>query len=268
MNIKNLARKWCPPILLMWARQVREHQGIVFTGNYPSWSEARQASTGYDSATIFHRVRDAALKVKSGAAVFERDSACFYQEEYRWPTLACLLAIAAERRSHLRVLDLGGSLGSYYFQHRKFMSRLEKVHWSVVEQKHFVACGRDEFQNECLKFYESVDDCLAEGPVDVAFLSSVLQYLERPYAMLATLADAEIPYLLIDRTAFVEGTQDRLTVQHVPESIYEASYPAWLFSRQKFMTAIAKASYRPITEFLSDDDFGIGQFQGIFLERI
>ena len=81
------------------------------------------------------------------------------------------------------MLDLGGALGGYYYQHRKFMSMLAKVRWSVVEQKHFVVCGRDEFQDEYLRFHETIADCLAEGPVDVGFLSSVLQYLERPYAI-------------------------------------------------------------------------------------
>jgi putative methyltransferase (TIGR04325 family) len=269
MSVKNLIRMWCPPILLSWVRQVSRRGSIVYEGDYVSWANAQRASTGYDSAAIFERVRNAALKVQRGEAVFERDSVCFYEEEYRWPSLACLLAIAAGRRGHLRVLDLGGSLGSYYYQHRKFISMLEKVRWSVVEQKHFVACGRDEFQDERIRFYESVGDCLSEGPVDVAFLSGVLQILERPYAMLAMLADAKVPYLLIDRTPFIEGTQDRLTVQHVSDSICESSYPAWFFSRQKFGQAIEEAGYRPITNFSGDVyDLWIANFQGIFLERV
>src|SRR5690348_7188183 len=127
MNIKSLARMWCPPILWSWARQVSRRDGVVFEGDYASWADAKRASTGYDSAKIFERVRDAALKVKQGEAAFERDSVCFYEEEYRWPSLACLLAIAAERQGHLRVLDLGGSLGSYYYQHRKLLSLLKPV---------------------------------------------------------------------------------------------------------------------------------------------
>jgi putative methyltransferase (TIGR04325 family) len=266
MSVKNMIRMWCPPILLSWARQVSGHGGIVYEGDYVSWASAQRASTGYDSAAIFQRVRNAALKVKRGEAVFERDSVCFYEEEYRWPSLACLLAIAAGLPGHLRVLDLGGSLGSYYYQHRKFIRMLEKVRWSVVEQKHFAACGRDEFQDECLRFFETVGECLSEGPVDVVFLSSVLQYLERPYAMLAMLAGAKIRYLLIDRTPFIEEAQDRLTVQHVPD--FHASYPAWFFSRQKFRQAIEEAGYRTITDFQGDVDQGIDNYQGIFLERV
>jgi putative methyltransferase (TIGR04325 family) len=238
----------------------------VFEGTYRSWANAQRASAGYDTAAIFQRVRNAALKVKRGDAVFERDSVCFYKEEYRWRSLACLLATAAGRHDHLRVLDLGGSLGSYYYQHRKFLAMLKKVRWSVVEQQHFVACGREEFQDECLRFHESVGDCLSEGPVDIALLSSVLQYLERPYAMLAMLANAEVPYLLVDRTAFIEGTEDRLAVQRVPN--FNDSYPAWFFSRQKFRQFIGEAGYRPVTDFQSDVDLGFGNYEGIFLKRL
>lgn len=268
MNLKSLARCWCPPILLKWARRVRSHNSISFDGNYASWAEAEKVSTGYNSAAVFQRVRDAALKVKRGEAVFERDSVCFYHEEFRWPTLACLLAIAAERGGQLRVLDFGGSLGSFYFQHRKFFSRLKEIRWAVVEQKHFVECGRDELQDEVLRFYESIDDCLAEGSVDVVFLSSVLQYLERPYDMLAEFCLTKAPYLLIDRTPFIARESDRLTVQHVPDSIYKASYPAWFFSQQLFETMVAEQGYSLIAEFSCDNDKEISEYKGILLERV
>jgi putative methyltransferase (TIGR04325 family) len=269
MSIKKLVRMWCPPILLSLAAQVsrraRRRDGIVFEGDYPSWVHAQRVSIGYDSVAIFQRVRDAALKVKRSEAIFERDSVCFYKEEYRWPSLACLMAIAG-RHGRLRVLDLGGSLGSYYYQHRKFISALQTVRWSVVEQKHFVTCGRNEFQDECLKFYESIADCLSEESVDVVFLSSVLQYLEQPYAVLAMLADKKVPYMLVDRTPFIEEIKDRLTVQHVAD--FKDSYPAWLFSRQRFIKVLKEAAYRPITYFQSDIDPGISNYQGMLLERV
>ena len=113
---------------------------------------ALQVSTGYDDAAVLQRVHESALKVKRGDALFERNSVCFYHEEYRWPIFACLLVAAAERDAHLNVLDFGGSLGSFYFQHRKFFSKLKNVSWSVVEQTQFVECGREQIQDGTLKF--------------------------------------------------------------------------------------------------------------------
>ncbi len=265
MNLKTLIKDCCPPILV---KLLRRRFLNTFTGNYNSWAEAQLHASGYDSDVIFHRVREAALKVKRGEAVFERDSVCFYHEEYRWPALACLLAIAAERGGKLNVLDFGGALGSFYFQHRKFFNRLKSIRWSVIEQTRFVECGKNEFQNEELRFYSNIDECLANEKVDVVFLSGVLQYLEMPKSILIELSKGNADYILIDRTPFIIGSNDRLTVQSVPESIYKASYPAWFFSTNKFDELISKIGYRLIEEFDGDDDVGIGKFKGHFLERI
>jgi len=252
-------------ILRLYQRKIR---GGGFEGDYASWSEAKCAAGGYDSPAILDRVRAAALKVKRGEAVFERDSVCFYHEEYRWPALACLLRVAAEQGGELRVLDFGGSLGSFYFQHRKHFVGLREVRWAVVEQPHFVQCGNKEFADDVLVFYETIEDCLSAGRIDVIFLSSVLQYLPAPYGWLRIFSETGIPYLLLDRTPFIDQDRDRLTVQHVPPEIYPASYPAWFFSRACFAEEVRKAGYKEIVRFDADDDVGIGKFEGVLLERI
>ena len=225
-------------------------------------------ASGYDSDAIFQHVREAALKVKRGEAVYERDSVCFYKEDYRWPALACLLSIAAENGGELNVLDFGGALGSFYFQHNFFLNRLKSIRWSVIEQAHFVECGRNEFQNEELRFYSNIDECLANEKVDVVFLSSVLQYLEKPESILIGLSKSKADYVLIDRTPFIESLVDRITVQSVPEFIYKASYPAWFFSLKQFDEIINKIGYRTLETFNCDDDVGIGKYKGYLLERI
>ncbi len=252
------------PLLRLYNRKVGRGG---FEGDYASWSEVKCAAGGYDSPAILDRVRAAVLKVKRGEAVFERDSVCFYHEEYRWPALACLLRVAAEQGGRLRVLDFGGSLGSFYFQHRKHFAGLREVRWAVVEQPHFVQCGNQEFADDVLEFHESIDACLNAGKIDVIFLSSVLQYLEEPYEWLRTFAGTGVPWLLLDRTPFIEREQDRLTVQYVPPEIYPASYPAWFFSRKRFAEALEKAGYREIVRFDAQDDMGIGKFEGVLLER-
>lgn len=266
--VKDLVKNWCPPVLLRWIKKLTGGDLLSFEGNYPSWAAAQQVSMGYDATEILQRVRDSTLKVKRGEALFERDSVCFHHEEYRWSTLVCLLTVAAKRDGRLNVLDFGGSLGSFYFQHRKFLSKLKTVSWAVVEQKQFVECGRDQIQDETVHFYESIDNCMAQKPVDVIFLSSVLQYLEHPYQLLTALAKAGAPYLLIDRTPFTEEAQDRLTVQHVPSVIYKASYPAWFFSQREFDETIEKLGYSMIVEFPCDEDAGIGKFKGAFFARV
>jgi len=263
--LKQIVKLFVPPVILNMGQKICGLQQLAFEGNYSSWQEAVNVAEGYDAPTILERVREATLKVKRGEAVFERDSICFYHEEYRWSPLACLLRVAAENGGVLRVLDFGGALGSFYFQHRKHFQFLKEVRWSVVEQAHYVECGRTEFQDESLHFYESMSECLDDGNIDVIFCSGVLQYLEDPHAMLGKFSKRGIKYILLDRTPFIEADQDRLTVQTVPASIYSASYPAWFFSSALFKSELNKLGFNQIVEFDGEDDVGIGTFKGVML---
>jgi len=268
IGLRELVRNCCPPILLKWLKRVREKEVALFDGSYSSWSAAQARSNGYDSDEIFQRVLESSLKVKHGDAVFERDSFCFYQEQFRWPTLACLMAITAQSRGRLNVLDFGGSLGSFYFQHRKFLQKVSDLSWNIVEQSKFVCYGKNEFQDTRLRFYESIDQAVQENPINCLFLSSVLQYLEFPYDVLRELAETQAQYLLIDRMPFGVGDADRLTVQHVPESIYKGSYPAWVLSKSKFEREIENLGYRLIADFPCDEVVHGVEFKGAFFERI
>lgn len=267
MSIKKITRDWCPPVLLGWIRLMRGANGLSFSGDFSSWGEAERNSSGYDAAEVLQRVSAAALKVKHGEAVFERDSVCFHHAEFRWPVLACLLSVAAARGGHLNVLDFGGSLGSFYFQHRQFFLNLKQVEWFVVEQKQFVQFGQAHIQDDVLHFYESVKSCIQEGSSDVVLLSSVLQYLEDPTGTLTSLAETRASYILVDRTPFITGFQNRLTVQKVPKEIYDASYPAWFFSEENFIATMKSLNYHLVLEFSCDEHADIGEYKGMFFER-
>jgi len=225
---------------------------LGLAGNYTSWSAAQADSEGYDADIILERTRTALLKVKRGEAVYERDSVLFDEVQYAWPMLAGLMWVAARGDGRLDVLDVGGSLGSTYYQNRAFLAGLARVRWNIVEQPSQVQAGRREFQDERLRFYGSVDECLADTRPNVILLSGVLQYLEQPYDVLDDLLAAPCQFLIIDRTPFWGGSADRLCVQHVPSEIYSASYPSWIFSTQRFRS-ILSLHWEVVSEFDSLD---------------
>ena len=113
----------------------------------------------------------------------------------------------------------------------------------VVEQKHYVEVGRRELSNSPVSFYENVmQACEARKP-NVLLLSSVLAYLPEPYCTFADLLRLKIPTVLVDRTPFLESDRDRLTIQVVPPEIYQASYPAWFFSRTRLLRMCVEHGY-------------------------
>jgi putative methyltransferase (TIGR04325 family) len=229
-------------------------QEIVFTGDYASWSDAARHSGSYDDAVILARTRDALLQVKRGMARWERDSVLLEGPDYSFPLLTALLRASALAHGQLRVADFGGSLGSTYFQCRSFLADAgTSVRWCVVEQPAHVACGREYFESDELRFHERLEPCLDECRPNMLLLSSVLQYLPDPYAVLGDLLRHGLRHVVVDRTAFLEADRDRLTVQHVPAWIYPASYPAWFLSETKVRAAFAAAGYVLVADFAGAD---------------
>jgi len=193
------------------------------------------------------------LKVKNGEAVYERDSFLFDEVEYSQPLLDAFHKVVNENNGELDLIDFGGSLGSSYFQNKSLIKDLRKLNWSIVEQAHFVDCGREFIQGEELRFYYTIEEAMKEHRPKVLFLSSVIQYFEKPYELIEKCKGYQFDYIIIDRTAFIESMEDRITVQIVPDFIYKASYPSWFFNEKKFVAAFG-THYELINDFDSKFD--------------
>jgi putative methyltransferase (TIGR04325 family) len=244
IDIKAIIKKICPPLIIGFFKRKSK---FGFFGNYKKWQDAKIQVKGYDSPIILEKVKNSLLKVKQGLAVYERDSVIFDKKQYSWPILTALLWIASKNKNQLNVLDFGGSLGSSYFQNKDFLEHLDKLEWNIVEQNNFVKCGKENFEDNLLKFYYTIGECLNKTKPQVFFASSVIQYLEEPYNFLKRLLDYGFEYIIFDRTTFLANT-DRLTIQKVRPGVYNASYPAWFLNEKKFLE-IFKAKYNLIADF-------------------
>jgi putative methyltransferase (TIGR04325 family) len=225
-----------PPIVSRaFAR--RSRHATRFVDGYQSWDEATAAATGYSHDAILSQVERATRTVVAGQAAFERDGVTFDEVEYRWPVAAALLWQAARSHGALSVLDFGGSLGSTYRQYSRLLADLD-VRWGVVEQPSFVAAGR-QFEDGRLSFHDDVEPCARSLRPNVGLFSSVLQYLPDPHGVVDAVAATGVEVLVIDRTPMTETTHDIPAVQVVPESIYAASYPSWLLSRERLVRRLS-----------------------------
>lgn len=264
--LSRFIKKITPPFIMDLVKSTIMRRYGWF-GDYASWEEAASKSTGYDSFVIVEKVKKALLKVKKGEACYERDSVLFYKPDYVWPVLAFLMKSAAESGNKLFVTDFGGSLGSLYFQHKNFFRNIQQVRWHVVEQPIFVEYGKKYFEDEYLKFFDTLENSESSSKGHIMILSSVLQYLKSPYELLGEILQRRYPYVIIDRTPYLYNTDlDRLTVQIVPPKIYQASYPAYFFSESKMLKFIQERGYKIIAEFGCVDKANIPSvFKGIAL---
>lgn len=247
--MKSLLKQVVPPFLL---KALKPSSKYGWFGNFSSWSEAQDSCDGYDSDLIFDKVHKAAINVQKGKAEFERDGTLFFHEEYNWQLVSCLFMAAAEYGGVLHVTDFGGSLGSTYFQHKKILAFLHEVKWCVIEQAHFVDFGKKHLQSDKLIFNSDIAHCLRQMQPQVLILSSVLQYLEKPFDVSSTFLDFDYKYIFIDRTAFTRADKDEITIQKVNPNIYPASYPAWFFNEQNFLQFFS-SKYELVASFENND---------------
>ncbi|MFA6463634.1 MAG: methyltransferase, TIGR04325 family [Candidatus Paceibacterota bacterium] len=244
--MKKILKKIIPEIFFHFITKLR----YGYFGKYEDWKKVKEKTTGYDNKIILEKVKNSLLKVKNGEAIYERDSVIFDKKEYSWPLLASLLLIAGENENQLNLIDFGGSLGSTYFQNKVFFKHLKSLHWNIVEQPNFVSCGKKYFEDEFLHFYNDIDECLAKEKPSAILLSSVIEYIEKPYELLKKIIDSNFQYIILDRINFSEDNSEFITLQKVPPQIYTASYPCWFFSEQKFLNFFS-GKYELLADFVA-----------------
>jgi putative methyltransferase (TIGR04325 family) len=239
MKLRLLASEFLPPVAYRFLGRLT-HQSIAFSGNFPKWADAKARSSGYADGSILEHVSAATREVVAGRAAFERDSALYEVLEPPFQLLTPILRLSIRHRGPIEVIDFGGSLGSSSRLCQAFLPEGTVSRWYVVEQPAFVARGQAEFTTPALKFVHSLDELPpAEGP-RLMLMSGVIQYLESPDDWVDRCGMFGAQTLVIDRTPVWGGAEHWLCVQRVPPSIYRASYPCWILSRDKLLSRITK----------------------------
>lgn len=263
VGLKRYVRAWLPPALTEAYRKWTG-MGIHFKGDFPDWPTAVAHAEGYDAAQILERVSWATQQVVEGKAAGERDSVLFDETPYPFPVIALLLRAAMENGGRLSVLDFGGALGSSYWQCKNFLGSLGELNWSVVEQGHYVQAGKRQFENETLRFYETVPAAALASPPHVVLASGVLQYVPDPEGVLRSFAATGANYIVIDRTPIGVDGRQVISTQSVPRSINPSSYPLRLFNEDR-LKAVLLPDYDEVASFQAvDGTLGYGALKAVF----
>ena len=210
-----------------------------FTGEYRLWEDAKSHSVGYDDKTILDRVITSTLKVKSGEIAYERDGILFEDIEYSWQILTGLMLVAARNNGNLCVLDIGGSLGTTYFQNKKYIDSVNLSSWNVVEQSHYVNAGKQYIQDDIIKFYESIEQCQNECNPNLIIISSALQYFPDINSIINSMISVGADAILFDKTFINYSNSNKIYVQHANPSI-GGSYPCYSISESWLINKLNK----------------------------
>ena len=213
---------------------------------YLSWNEALENSKGYNDENIINAVKKSALSVKKGNAKFERDGVSFEKNSYSWEILCSLLYCCYNKKS-LRIADVGGSLGSMFFQYESILkNKIQNIEWNIFEQKRFVEIGKKNFESNSLHFFELENCNLGSKKFDVVIFGSVLNYLQDYDEVLKKFCSASNA-IIVDRTSFKDNKEIR--IQEIKGYPYKSSYPHIVFPKKELMSILETNHYNLIFEW-------------------
>lgn len=129
--------------------------------------------------------------------------------------LFCVIS-RADRSPRLRVLDFGGGFGPSYGLARGTSLVERDLRWAAVDLPLCVQAAR-EFETKTLRFFETIEDAQSWlGGFDLVHVSSVLQYLPEPEAMLRQLLGLGARWVMLMRT--VLDTRRKVQIMESPLS--------------------------------------------------
>lgn len=204
----------------------------IYEGDYKSWDDAAADCRGYADNNILIKVADSIDRVLAGEAEYERDSWLFYEQKFNYRICAAIVRCAVQNKNlGVTVLDIGGSLGSTYFQNRKYLTDIHNLQYIIAEQESFADYGHRKLENETLKFINSEDNYNKVGKVDIVLISASLQYIHSYNEVVIKIKNMKPRYIIIDR--ILVGERVRICKQTVPKQIYDSSYPVMIFSERE-----------------------------------
>jgi putative methyltransferase (TIGR04325 family) len=233
MNITKVINGMLPPAMKTLIRgTLSRFIGFVEVG---SWAEAQKAVAGYESDTavesIIESIQQAHASSNETKALTSRDLQII-------SSFAIAIAAVGVSNTKIKVVDVGGAGGDYFFMFANAMPAVT-FDWVVVETpalakaitKTNLGKGRD------IRWVSSLDE--AGSDCDVALLSSVMQYVDDPYGLLNEVSN-RCKVMVINRIPLTSSETDQATVQHVRTHGRRGAYPAWFFGTEVFIGEIQR----------------------------
>jgi putative methyltransferase (TIGR04325 family) len=206
-----------PPILLRLLLRVLGRSSL--TGDYPNWEAALSASAPYKTdLRVYGRLTE---EVRIGQKRSSR-------------LLSPLLTAILMAGGQARVLDFGGNLGFVYFDAcRLAASNIDW--WHVVDLQEIVTYGNQNFSNQKLRFFASIDQAVAVGTPNIVLCFHVLQYLASPFEYISTLMSLSPALFVLHE--FPIADRQRFMVQHLLPELGGGSRPVRIFSEREIAEA-------------------------------
>ncbi len=201
-----------------------------------SWESAVAKSSGYESANVVEPIVAAAKRIQDCA-----QASNFLTTRYQQIAtgmLHCISQAQFDVGGPIRVLDVGGGGADYFYQFKKFARQIN-FDWTVLETPALAQAMSNEFGRNPtnLRWISSIEN--TNETYDVILCSSVFQYVEKPFELLATLV-RKSEFLIVNRISLVDSSEHFVAVQRIITNGKRASYPVHFFADQKFLNEMSQ----------------------------
>jgi putative methyltransferase (TIGR04325 family) len=191
-----------PPLAVNVSRDFRGSRR-----EYRSFAEAeRRSESGYASADLATIVVEKTEIFKSSTSAHDQTVSL-----HEFALFSALSSLPAS--GPITVLDFGGGAGATYYRARNWVSA-PSVQWCVVETAVMVSEAGSTSTDE-LSFHAGISSATEEmlKPPDLILISSALQYLDQPEAVLENLLDIEAGSFVVARTPLATSAQTHILIQ-------------------------------------------------------
>jgi putative methyltransferase (TIGR04325 family) len=233
----------------------RKRMGISYRGIYSTYAQAMEMA----NKTL--RDYDVVNRNKANNQAQEEALLDNPLRDYDYPLLYWVSRLLLPGT---RLLELGGSIGNFYFSSKKYFSHPDAIQWTIVELEAAVTLGNEIAERrgeKALKFIESDIIQHADG-ADIFVTAGTIQYMEKDLdAIVASLPKLPnhvlVNYLPAhDNKAF--WTLQYLEVCEVPYRVY---------SKKKLEISMSKLGYELVDAWRSARKLEIPFHQNLALDH-
>jgi len=215
-------------------------QDISYRGVFDTWEQARKAASR-KKANDYDVIN--AKKASNNAIEKQRLDHWFHDADY--PLLFWLTKLFVVNNN---VLELGGSLGHFFYSMQKYTTMPNDLRWTIAELPEAVNLGRaiaQERQEDRLFFIES-NDIYAMSPVDIFMTAGTLQYMNETLPGIINTFSIKPKHILIHNLP-IHAHKSFYTLQNL--NLCEVPYH--VYSKSELLNEMNVTGYDLVAEWLN-----------------
>lgn len=182
---------------------------------------------------------------------------------------AYVLALAAQQKRRITLLDWGGGMGHYYVLSKVVLPRVE-IDYYCQDLPLLCQAGREVLPQ--VHFWDEQNACFGQQ-YDLVLASSSLWYVEDWRSVVSKLVACTREYLYLTRMLFVGKVPSFVVVQRPWAVGYRTEYLCWVFNREEVVNYVVALGMELVREFILSEGPHIhrapeqGDFRGFLFRK-